>query len=502
MVNKKIVYIFTIFFVIITLGFSFYSIFGKSLLYNYYYNLGVGTTVEADKISYFKRAVDVNSENIKAINELVAVFIDEEQYAEAKHYLKIGLLNNPDNMDLYLKQIKVYELSFEYDNMLNFALNIDSDFVNHEYKSKRPNTPTVDIEEGTYEESIRVSLSSNYKTFYKLNGDDYKIYKSPIVLNDGYYTLSTFCMDNLGFISEVSTNEYDIKDLSAPVNFTSTDIEITIKEQLENTNILNEVTLNTAKMIDLSTEVLFDDDIKSLINCRSLETLVLGNISNVTTLKELSKIETLTSITINKGCSMEIFSEILNMPKVEYVKILNSSIYNLPQSGITLETLIIKNSLLYDISNLENYKSLNYLDLSKNEIDKISGISSLKNLSYLDLSDNKIIDLEPLIGAVSINTLNLSGNEIYSINALSELTFAENLDISHNNVSSLNALANLRYLTKVDCSYNSIITLKPLSKIVTLEEIYATDNQIDDISYLNEFINLKTLELNNNKVDY
>ncbi|XP_064487149.1 nischarin-like [Ornithodoros turicata] len=104
--------------------------------------------------------------------------------------------------------------------------------------------------------------------------------------------------------------------------------------------------------------------------------------------------------------------------------------------------------------------SVEYLDLSNNQIEELENLEPLPRLSDLNLSNNRIgrlVALHTRLG--NIRCLRLSGNHIESLAGLSRLYSLVDLDLSHNQVtliSEVGHLGSLPCLEKVDLSHNPV----------------------------------------------
>ena len=99
-----------------------------------------------------------------------------------------------------------------------------------------------------------------------------------------------------------------------------------------------------------------------------------------------------------------------------------------------------------DISWLEHFTNLKYLNLSWNEITDITPLAKLTSLEKLDLSENQIENLAPLANLTNLTHLSLLNNNIKDITILANLTNLENLWLSENRITDVSPVT---YLTKL-----------------------------------------------------
>lgn len=124
----------------------------------------------------------------------------------------------------------------------------------------------------------------------------------------------------------------------------------------------------------------------------------------------------------------------------------------LPLSYFTqLETLILDNNSIGDISALSNLTQLTILELkSTHWIRDLSPLSNLTKLTTLKLGYNRIENLSALSKLPQLVELELDKNEIVDISPLSDLKNLSHLTLRENKISDMSALQNLSSLTNLD----------------------------------------------------
>lgn len=127
--------------------------------------------------------------------------------------------------------------------------------------------------------------------------------------------------------------------------------------------------------------------------------------------------------------------------------------------------------------------------LGQTGIKNLSGLEAFKNLKYLDIGNNSIKDLKPLAKLTKLEYLemariNKEGPEPLDINALSGLTALAHLNISYNHIKDIKALANMTKLEFLSMVVNDITDISPLKNCKKLTKLYARNNNIEDLSPL------------------
>lgn len=80
------------------------------------------------------------------------------------------------------------------------------------------------------------------------------------------------------------------------------------------------------------------------------------------------------------------------------------------------------------------------LDLGECGIGEISGLENFTNLEWLNLSGNTISDISALESLTKLTSLSIGGNQISDISVLGSLTSLTDLDIYNNQISDISVL--------------------------------------------------------------
>lgn len=117
-------------------------------------------------------------------------------------------------------------------------------------------------------------------------------------------------------------------------------------------------------------------------------------------------------------------------------------------------------------------------------IQEISGLENFTGLEYLDLSSHAISDISPLAGLAKLTLLSLDGNPVADLAPLAGLTSLKGLSLSNcaaQDYSPLAALVNLEFLRLE----NAMITdLLPLAALTNLKHLYLAGSPVSDYSLL------------------
>lgn len=216
----------------------------------------------------------------------------------------------------------------------------------------------------------------------------------------------------------------------------------------------------------------------------------------------------------------EIFEQVLSIKNVYFSdnKLEEINFQEFPISfRSNVESLILKNNSLKNIPSLDQFKHLNFLDLSFNKIENFSGLYETKirmesldlsnnfiksidfnrfsdeflnSLSDFNLDSNLIENIEIFCNFSNLYFLSMSRNKLTRINSkfLSLLFNLNELDLSGNQIESIesNSFDSLEKLTKLDLSFNRIkhLNLRNFKKMPNLEKIFLQSNQIYSINFI------------------
>ena len=104
-----------------------------------------------------------------------------------------------------------------------------------------------------------------------------------------------------------------------------------------------------------------------------------------------------------------------------------------PLANLTkLESLMLNQNRITDLSPLVNIKSLRVLSLQNNQVVNLRPLAALAQLKELNLGSNKIVGLDGLEAMKTLRTLHLPGNQIAGLQPLFKLVGLRELELVHN----------------------------------------------------------------------
>ncbi|SHN00891.1 hypothetical protein SAMN04488057_105182 [Cyclobacterium lianum] len=180
------------------------------------------------------------------------------------------------------------------------------------------------------------------------------------------------------------------------------------------------------------------------------------------------------------------------------------------------------NRLLVDISPIQVFRDLKYLDISHTQIKELAPVSNVTYLSHLDVSHTPTADIQFIKYSDKLVYLDISGTAVDNIEELTSLkglkifkasktalqgfavmeNFAqmEVLDLDESGFNNIENLKNLVNLKKLNLSGNYLINFGFLSELKSLEEINLEATNILDLSPLAALPNLWRVNINGTEV--
>ena len=130
-----------------------------------------------------------------------------------------------------------------------------------------------------------------------------------------------------------------------------------------------------------------------------------------------------------------------------------------------IQSYISEETPIKDLSGLENFISLESLDLSSHAVTDISPLQELTKLTTLSLAGNPVADVSPLAGLTKLKVLMLSGSKAQDYSVLSNLVNLQVLMLDNSTISDLTPLAGLTNLRQLHLANSTIEDLYPLETI-------------------------------------
>lgn len=474
-INKKTVKAAVITLVVIAVLAGVFMLFGRSPLSKILYRSAVSDINDNENESAIEKlttALTLDSKNQNARFRLVEVYKSVEEYDKAEKLLLDGIEMTKSNTKYYEELILLYVESERVEKALEFINSIDHEYVLVQLNKERPKALNSSPTQGRYEKSINVTLSSddeNVKIYYTTDGSTpnlkSEVYDGPIKIKSGNVTIKAFAMNKEGLISDELILEYRVNTSNQYVDFADEKMEELIRREV---NIYNQA-IYPAEL----------EKITSLSNIDSKGERIKGDIKS---LEDLQWLPNLKELTLVNEKSINNISAVFNQKKL---------------TSLTLRECNVPKDMLTRFSEFE---SLEYLDLSGNNIDDIEFIKEIKGLIGLSLGNNNIKDLSPLEGLLSLAKLDVSNNDFKNISVLQKLYLIKDLNLSGNSLKNLNDLAVNTKIETLNVSNCNLKSLSGVKRLTSLKKLDASGNAISDFGDIKGCAGFDYLNLSNNGI--
>lgn len=249
--------------------------------------------------------------------------------------------------------------------------------------------------------------------------------------------------------------------------------------------------MNNLKVLSLSNNNI--KNISPLKNAANLSSLDLSDnkLLDFTTLPALKKVE---SLSLNYN-TINDYSHLLRLPNLIELNLSGSLVskqFKLPallklvRLNLQYNQISTSDTALFE--DLSSFVSLEFLDLSDNQLENIYPITTYFNFKNRTAEDSKNASVFK-----ALKSLNISRNRLQTLYPLMVYTDLEELYVSDNQLketSTLASLVNLKTLSIDNCGLNTIDFIK---KLVNLQALYISNNNITDYAPLYELKGLKQL---------
>src|SRR6056297_1474211 len=180
-----------------------------------------------------------------------------------------------------------------------------------------------------------------------------------------------------------------------------------------------------------------------------------------------------------------------------------------------------------DITGIEHFSNLMYLDIDGPKIEDITPLTELENIRYFYLVYSNVEDITPLNNSAekgsletlaimnnmmtsdqltsesietlgtwtSLKTLFFSSVDITDADVLSNLTNLETLLFWNIPITDISSLSELSKLTRLELAYSPIEDISPLGSLTGLKDLVLEALSLTDISPLESLTTLETLKL-------
>ena len=472
--------------------------------------------------AYLQSGTDVN-----VIIELAERFKKIGNYTQAEVVLT-NAISEGGSAELYIALSKTYVEQDKLSDAVDMLDNITNPDIKAQLDAQRPAVPVTSLPSGYYNQYMTVSIEApEGQALYISNTNEFPSIQSPY---DGTFTLSggenkicAVAVDENGLVSSPAMFSYIVGGVIEEVTVSDPVLDSLFRELLNMTADEQLYTDDLWRITSLAVPAGVED-FSALSHLSFLDTLVMES-PMLDGLQMLSSLTQLKNLCI-RGCPLSAtdLSIIGALPNLETLILTDCSLSNI--SGLSgasrLVNLDLRNNAIKDLTPLSFLTNLSVLNLSGNALTNLSPLSGLENLTALDVSYNSLTNLLPLATCPKLSTLvasnnqiaeiplfsdttvltslDLSSNDLSDVSALGQYTSLTGLALSYNLITDVSALSELNKLTVVDISHNQITALPTWSKSCALVELNASHNKINSVYPLGGLMQLNYVTLDHNKI--
>ncbi|KAK4686278.1 protein NUD1, partial [Tremellales sp. Uapishka_1] len=188
------------------------------------------------------------------------------------------------------------------------------------------------------------------------------------------------------------------------------------------------------------------------------------------------------------------------LPKLDEVNLNDNAISYLSGIPSTVRTLHVAGNRLSSLTSVDHLRNLQYLDISRNQLDSVSQLECLTHLRELKADGNMVTSLEGIIQMDCLIKLSCRDNQIDSLD-LGKVNWSkmESLDLANNKISTLKDVHRLSSLASLTLDGNALREISPSSPMTHVRILRISDNDIKQFD-LSLFPQVRTLFADNNGI--
>ena len=437
-------------------------------------------------IRCYRWADGLSHQNADQAMKLAEAYHKSNNYTKTEYVLAHAIQDNPGDVRLYETLSRIY---VEQDKLLDAQQLLDGIAdagAKAAISAERPAAPALSPEADFYSEYISVEVQQSdagaacYVTLDGTYPSQADGYSGPMTLQGGQTTVYALAVNESGLVSPLTTGEYIIA------------------------GVVEDVTFHDEALKTLTQTLLLRGD-------RTIRTDDLWGIEELTLPEGLTDAQDLALFTglkklIGRDQGDLDYSFLASMPELSYLELDSCIVTEKTLKQIAacpkLETLILTNCGLSNVTALSELASIRVLDLSENSISSIYSLAKtgLESLEELYLGHNALEQLAELRNFPALKILDLSYNAISYASGVSSCPGLERLNLSHNRMASVTPLSALTNLVWYDGSYNKVTDVDMMTPCTKLETFIMTDNKLTNVDFLTGCGGIQEVYVDNNDV--
>ncbi|WVQ85676.1 hypothetical protein IAT38_007842 [Cryptococcus sp. DSM 104549] len=190
------------------------------------------------------------------------------------------------------------------------------------------------------------------------------------------------------------------------------------------------------------------------------------------------------------------------LPLLDKVNLNDNVISYLSGIPSTVRTLCVAGNRLSSLTSVNHLRNLQYLDISRNQLDSVAQLDCLVHLRELKADHNTITDLGKLMNMDCLIKLSVSDNKIERLD-LGDAKWGklESLNLADNRIEEVTELHKLSSVVSINLDGNRLDALAPIKPMPNIRVLRFSDNDVSHFD-LALFPKVRTLWADNNRLTH
>ncbi len=167
-------------------------------------------------IEYMTRVVEMDGSDMELCNTLGEYYALNGETQQAAVVFQDIIAADRENENAYRNLISIYEEAKDYEAINALIRASSSDKIVNTFIKYIANPPQFSSPQGSYDEVVTLKLTANTTgtVYFTLDGSEpdetSQVYRTPMLLDDGIYTVRAFFVNDYGIKSETAVQIYEI----------------------------------------------------------------------------------------------------------------------------------------------------------------------------------------------------------------------------------------------------------------------------------------------------
>ena len=170
-----------------------------------------------EAMEFYEKALELDKSSNDICVALADIFKQQKKYGIAEECLKTAIEREPSNIEVYRKLIEIFKTTENTAGITEVLESCENEDIQVAFAAYKLSKPSVNLEEGTYKSSLTLELKVDTKEtiYYTIDGSEptlnSTVYRKPVTLEEGEYTLRAIAVNAKGMVSEEIQKRYNIQ---------------------------------------------------------------------------------------------------------------------------------------------------------------------------------------------------------------------------------------------------------------------------------------------------